>query len=42
MDIIDIEDVLKSYRTNSKIVEVEKVVERVVEKLVPVPHYVTV
>jgi hypothetical protein len=26
MDIVDIEDVLRSYRTNSKIVEVEKVV----------------
>lgn len=30
------------YRVVPKIVEVEKVVEQVVEKIVPVPHYVTV
>ena len=42
MDIVDVEDVLRIYRTVPKIVEVEKVVEQVVEKIVPVPHYVTV
>ncbi len=29
------------YRVVPKIVEVEKVVEQVVEKIVPVPHFVT-
>jgi hypothetical protein len=42
MDVVDVEEILRVYRTVPKIVEVEKVVEQVVEKIVPVPHYVAV
>jgi|JI6StandDraft_1071083.scaffolds.fasta_scaffold877244_1 hypothetical protein len=42
MDVVDVEEILRMYRVVPKIVEVEKVVEQVVEKIVPVPHYVTV
>lgn len=40
--IINVDDILRVYRSVPKIVEVEKAVETVVEKLVYVPHYVTV
>ena len=42
VDVIDVDDILRVYRVVPKIVEVEKVVEQVVERIVPVPHYVTV
>lgn len=42
MDVVDVDDILKVYRVVPKIVEVEKVVEQVVEKIVPVPHFVTI
>lgn len=40
-DLVDVEDILRVYRVVPKIVEVEKVVEQVVEKIVPVPHFIT-
>ena len=39
--IVNVEEILNIYRVVPKIVEVEKVVEQVVEKIVPVPHFVT-
>lgn len=42
MDFVDVEDILKVYRVVPKIVEVERVVEQLVEKIVPVPHFVTI
>lgn len=36
MDFVDVEDILKVYRVVPKIVEVERVVEQLVEKIVPV------
>lgn len=42
LDLVDVDDILKVYRTVPKIVEVEKVIEQVVEKIVQVPHFVTI
>ena len=42
MDVVDVDDILKVYRVVPKIVEVERVVQQVVEKIVPVPHFVTI
>ena len=40
--IIDIDDILKIFRSIPKIVEVEKIIEKVVERVVEVPKVVTV
>ncbi len=42
MDIVDVDDILKVYRVTPKIVEVEKIVERVVEKIIEVPKIIEV
>lgn len=42
MDVVDVDDILRVYRVVPKIVEVERVVEQTVEKIVPVPHFVTI
>ena len=42
MDVVDVDDILRVYRVVPKIVEVQKIVEQTVEKLVPVPHFVTI
>lgn len=34
MDIVDVDDILKVYRVTPKIVEVEKIVEKVVERII--------
>lgn len=41
MDVVDVDDILRVYRTVPKIVEVEKVIEKVVQKIVEVPKFVT-
>lgn len=41
MDLVDVEDILKVYRSNPKIVEVPKIVERVVDNIVRVPEKYT-
>lgn len=38
MDVVDVDDILKVYRTVPKIVEVQKVVEKVVDNIVRVPE----
>ena len=42
MDVVDVDDILRVYRTVPKIVEVERVKEQIIEKIVPVPHFVTI
>jgi hypothetical protein len=42
VDLVNVDDVLKVYRVVPKMVEVEKRVEQVVEKVVEVPHIVAV
>ena len=41
MDIVDVDDILKVYRAVPKIVEVPKVVEKVVDNIVRVPEKYT-
>ena len=41
MDLVDVEDILKVYRSNPKVVEVPKIVERVVDNIVRVPEKFT-
>ena len=38
MDLVDLDDILAVFRPLPKIVEVPKVVEKVVESIVPIPH----
>lgn len=42
MDVVNVDDILKVFRVTPKIVEVEKLVEKVVERIVEVPKVVTV
>ncbi len=42
MDVVDVDDILKVYRVVPKIVEVEKIVEKVVDRLIEVPKVVTI
>lgn len=42
MDVVDVDDILKVYRVTPKIVEVEKIVEKVVERIVQVPKIIEV
>ena len=41
MDLVDVEDILKVYRSNPKIIEVPKIVERIVDNIVRVPEKYT-
>lgn len=34
MDVINVDDILKVFRVNPKLVEVEKIVEKIVERVV--------
>lgn len=42
MGVVDVDDILKVFRVVPKIVEVEKIVEKVVDRIVEVPEIVTV
>ena len=42
MGVVDVDDILKVFKVVPKIVEVEKIVEKEVEKLVEVPRIITV
>ena len=42
MGVVDVDDILKVFRVVPKIVEVEKIVEKVVDRLVEVPQFVPV
>ena len=42
MDVVNVDDILKVFRVVPKIVEVEKVVEKVVDRIVEVPQVVPV
>ena len=42
MGVVDVDDILKVFRVVPKIVEVEKIVEKVVDQVVEVPQVVPV
>lgn len=42
MDVVNVDDILKVFRVAPKIVEVEKIVEKVVDRVVEVPKVITV
>lgn len=42
MGVVDVDDILKIFRVVPKLVEVEKVVEKIVDRIVEVPQVVTV
>ena len=42
MDVVNVDDILKVFRVNAKIVEVEKIVQKIVERIVEVPQIVVV
>ena len=42
MGVVDVDDILKVFRVVPKIVEVEKIVEKIVDRIVEVPEIVTV
>ena len=42
MSVVNVDDILKVFRVNTKVVEVEKVVEKVVDRIVEVPQIVPV
>jgi hypothetical protein len=42
MDVVNIDDILKVFRVVPKIVEVEKIVEKIIDRIVEVPQIVTV
>lgn len=42
MDIVNVDDILKVFRVVPKIVEVEKIVEKIVDRIVEVPQIVPV
>jgi hypothetical protein len=42
MGIVDVDDILKVFRVVPKIVEVEKVIEKVVDRIVEVPQVVPI
>lgn len=42
MGVVDVDDILKVFRVVPKIVEVEKIVEKVVDRIVEVPQVVPV
>ena len=42
MGVVDVDDILKVFRVVPKIVEVEKLVEKVVDRIIEVPQVVPV
>jgi len=42
MGVIDVDDILKVFRVVPKIVEVEKIIEKIVERVVEVPQVIPV
>jgi hypothetical protein len=42
MDMVSVDDILKIFRVTPKIVEVEKIIEKIVERVIEVPKVVTV
>ena len=42
MGIVDVDDILKVFRIVPKIVEVEKIIEKITERVVEVPQVVPV
>ena len=38
MDLVDLDDILSVFRPLPRIIEVPKVIEKVVESIVPIPH----
>jgi hypothetical protein len=42
MDVVEVDDILKVFRVTPKIVEVEKIVEKIVETIVEVPKIIEV
>jgi hypothetical protein len=42
MGVVDVDDILKIFRVVPKLVEVEKIVEKIVDRIVEVPQVVTV
>jgi hypothetical protein len=42
MGVVDVDDILKVFRVVPKIVEVEKIIEKVTEKIVEVPKVIPV
>ena len=42
MGVVDVDDILKVFRVVPKIVEVEKIVEKIVDRIVEVPKIVQV
>jgi hypothetical protein len=42
MGVVNVDDILKVFRVVPKIVEVEKIVERIVDRIVEVPQIVPV
>jgi hypothetical protein len=42
MGVVDVDDILKVFRVVPKIVEVEKIVEKIVDRIVEVPQVVPV
>ena len=42
MEVVSVDDILKVFRVVPKIVEVEKIVEKVIDRIVEVPQIVVV
>ena len=42
MDVVNIDDILKVFRVVRKIVEVEKIIEKVVDRVIEIPQIVPV
>ena len=42
MGIVDVDDILKVFRVVPKIVEVEKIIEKIVDRIVEVPQVVPI
>lgn len=42
MGVVDVDDILKVFRVVPKIVEVEKIVEKIVDRIVQVPQIIAV
>ena len=42
MGVVEVDDILKIFRVVPKIVEVEKIIEKIVDRIVEVPQVLTV
>lgn len=42
MGVVDVDDILKVFRVVPKIVEVEKIVEKIVDRIVEVPQVIPI